>query len=213
MADNDWTDGLSNAEFPSPPSTSARAAATPRSAGYLPAGKPRAPARGHTRPVRHQRQHAGQQRREHLSLAELQPLTARTATTHRRTLVRRGVRGRSRFPPARPISVGLGQHHRLCRQQDRNPGRETGGTAACGGPRTSRSPGTPSTFNPANITDCNQGRLARLRGWRHLQRVRLARPTTSREGPVLSQLTFFQNDIWSDNVYNGPSIFFAWNQR
>ena len=22
----------------------------------------------------------------------------------------------------------------------------------------------------------------------------------------------FQNDVWSDNVYNGPSTFFAWNQ-
>jgi len=29
---------------------------------------------------------------------------------------------------------------------------------------------------------------------------------------ILSQLTFFQNDKWSGNVYNGPSTFYAWNQ-
>ena len=29
---------------------------------------------------------------------------------------------------------------------------------------------------------------------------------------VPTQLTFFQNNTWSDNVYNGPSTFFAWNQ-
>jgi parallel beta-helix repeat protein len=27
-----------------------------------------------------------------------------------------------------------------------------------------------------------------------------------------TQLTFFSNDVWSDNVYNGPSTFYAWNQ-
>jgi hypothetical protein len=29
---------------------------------------------------------------------------------------------------------------------------------------------------------------------------------------VPTRLTFFQNNVWSDNVYNGPSIFYAWNQ-
>ena len=29
---------------------------------------------------------------------------------------------------------------------------------------------------------------------------------------VPTQLTFFQDNTWSDNVYNGPSTFFAWNQ-
>jgi hypothetical protein len=29
---------------------------------------------------------------------------------------------------------------------------------------------------------------------------------------VPTQLTFFQNNTWSDNVYNGPSAFFVWNQ-
>ena len=27
-----------------------------------------------------------------------------------------------------------------------------------------------------------------------------------------TQLTFFSNDVWSDNVYNGPSTFYVWNQ-
>jgi hypothetical protein len=29
---------------------------------------------------------------------------------------------------------------------------------------------------------------------------------------IPTQLTFFQNDIWSGNLYKGPSMFFAWNQ-
>jgi hypothetical protein len=29
---------------------------------------------------------------------------------------------------------------------------------------------------------------------------------------VPTGLTFFQDNVWSDNVYNGPSTFFAWNQ-
>ena len=29
---------------------------------------------------------------------------------------------------------------------------------------------------------------------------------------IPTQLTFFQNNIWSDNAYNGPSTFYAWNQ-
>jgi hypothetical protein len=38
-------------------------------------------------------------------------------------------------------------------------------------------------------------------------------PTNSvHEWVVPTQLTFFQNDIWSGNIYNGPSKFFAWNQ-
>src|SRR5262249_58415861 len=29
---------------------------------------------------------------------------------------------------------------------------------------------------------------------------------------VATDITFFQNNHWSDNVYNGPSKFYAWNQ-
>ena len=29
---------------------------------------------------------------------------------------------------------------------------------------------------------------------------------------VPTQLTFFQDNRWSSNVYTGPSTFYAWNQ-
>ena len=29
---------------------------------------------------------------------------------------------------------------------------------------------------------------------------------------VATELTFWQNNKWSDNLYNGPSIFYGWNQ-
>lgn len=31
-------------------------------------------------------------------------------------------------------------------------------------------------------------------------------------GDIPTQVTFFQNNTWSHNVYNGPSTFYAWNQ-
>ena len=38
-------------------------------------------------------------------------------------------------------------------------------------------------------------------------------PNDSAEGSdVPTQVTFFQNNRWSHNVYNGPSTFYAWNQ-
>ena len=38
-------------------------------------------------------------------------------------------------------------------------------------------------------------------------------PPGSKPGWVVpTQLTFFQNDSWSHNIYNGPSTFYAWNQ-
>jgi hypothetical protein len=38
-------------------------------------------------------------------------------------------------------------------------------------------------------------------------------PNASARGPdVPTQVTFFQNNRWSDNVYRGPSTFYAWNQ-
>ena len=41
----------------------------------------------------------------------------------------------------------------------------------------------------------------------------VAPPYTSPGGwVILTQLTFFQDDKWSGNVYNGPSPFYAWNQ-
>lgn len=33
-----------------------------------------------------------------------------------------------------------------------------------------------------------------------------------RAASVATQLTFFQNNYWSGNVYAGPTHFYAWNQ-
>jgi hypothetical protein len=53
--------------------------------------------------------------------------------------------------------------------------------------------------------------LAGLRSQRHLQRVR--RPDGNATGSdVPTQLTFVQNNRWADNVYRGPSTFYAGNQ-
>jgi Right handed beta helix region len=65
-------------------------------------------------------------------------------------------------------------------------------------------------FNPADIMHCNRtawpdcgagGIFSEYGG-----------PAGPGEWTVATQLTFFQNDVWLDNVYNGPSTFFAWNQ-
>ena len=38
-------------------------------------------------------------------------------------------------------------------------------------------------------------------------------PNSAAAGPdVPTQITFFQNNRWSENVYRGPSTFYAWNQ-
>ena len=66
-------------------------------------------------------------------------------------------------------------------------------------------------FNPSNIPDCNS------RDWADCG----AGGTFSEYGgpnskepdwAVPTQLTFFSHDTWSDNTYNGPSTFVAWNQ-
>ena len=68
-------------------------------------------------------------------------------------------------------------------------------------------------FNPANVAHCNQT------AWRDcgangiFSEYSIAPPYTSPGGwVILTQLTFFQNDMWSGNIYNGPSTFYAWNQ-
>ena len=66
-------------------------------------------------------------------------------------------------------------------------------------------------FNPAAIPLCNHddwpacgaGGMFSLYG----------SPPGSKPGWVVpTQLTFFQNNSWSDNVYNGPLTFYVWNQ-
>ena len=66
-------------------------------------------------------------------------------------------------------------------------------------------------FDPANIFGCTEeawpacganGVFSQYGG-----------PNSSAEGAdVPTQITFFQNNRWSDNVYSGPSTFYAWNQ-
>lgn len=66
-------------------------------------------------------------------------------------------------------------------------------------------------FDPARITGCNR------RAWPDCGAggifSKYGSPPDNEPGWVTTtQLTFFQNDVWSDNVYNGPSTFYAWNQ-
>ena len=65
-------------------------------------------------------------------------------------------------------------------------------------------------FNPANIPDCNQT------DWQDCGAGGIFSEYGSpNNGPgwvVGTQLTFFQNDSWTNNTFNGPSTFFAWNQ-
>ena len=66
-------------------------------------------------------------------------------------------------------------------------------------------------FNPANVPDCNSkdwadcgaGGIFSEYGGPNSKEPDWAVPT---------QLTFFENDVWADNTYNGPSTFVAWNQ-
>ena len=66
-------------------------------------------------------------------------------------------------------------------------------------------------FNPANITDCNEGAWPDC-GAGGIFSEYGSPPDGKSDWIVPTQLTFFQHDIWSDNIYNGPSAFFAWNQ-
>jgi Right handed beta helix region len=65
-------------------------------------------------------------------------------------------------------------------------------------------------FNPAHIMDCNHA------AWPDCGAGGIFSEYGGPAGPggwvVPTDLTFFQNDVWSDNVYDGPSTFFAWNQ-
>ena len=123
IAGNDWTDGLSNPEFPAPAiyisesgsdTTFGGVPACPEAACSGQRSYPTSPSSAATRWLTT----AG------ASFSGRTPTaTARTGSTRLHARSRRR-RGRSPFRPARPISVGLGQHHRLCRQQDRNAAGE-----------------------------------------------------------------------------------------
>jgi hypothetical protein len=66
-------------------------------------------------------------------------------------------------------------------------------------------------FNPADIMDCNQTAWPDC-GAGGIFSEYGSPPDKGPDWVVATQLTFFQDDVWSDNTYNGPSTFFAWNQ-
>lgn len=65
-------------------------------------------------------------------------------------------------------------------------------------------------FNPAHIMGCTHT------AWPDCGAGGIFSEYGGPAGPggwvVPTSLTFFQNDLWSSNVYAGPSAFFAWNQ-
>ncbi len=66
-------------------------------------------------------------------------------------------------------------------------------------------------FNPADIMDCNRTAWPACGAGGIFSEY--GSPPDREPGWVIpTQLTFFQNNTWSDNIYNGPSTFFAWNQ-
>ena len=68
-------------------------------------------------------------------------------------------------------------------------------------------------LQPSGNRALQQDCLARLRGRGDFRGIRSSPPYNRPGGwAILSQVTFFENDTWSDNVYNGPSTFYAWNQ-
>jgi hypothetical protein len=68
-------------------------------------------------------------------------------------------------------------------------------------------------FQPAQIPYCTHAAWPACGANGIFSEYSIAPPYTSPGGwAILTQLTFFQGDSWSGNVYNGPSTFYAWNQ-
>jgi len=65
-------------------------------------------------------------------------------------------------------------------------------------------------FNPARVANCNRSVWPDCGAGGIFSDYGSIPPYTS--AGIAVQLTFFQNDRWSDNTYNGPSTFYAWNQ-
>jgi parallel beta-helix repeat protein len=66
-------------------------------------------------------------------------------------------------------------------------------------------------FDPAKIPDCNK------KDWPDCGAIGIfseygSPPGNAPDWAVATQLTFFSNDVWSNNTYDGPSSFYAWNQ-
>ena len=65
-------------------------------------------------------------------------------------------------------------------------------------------------FNPANIPHCNPAEWPDCGAGGIFSEY--GAPNNAPGWAVPTQLTFFQNNNWSDNTYNGPSTFYVWNQ-
>jgi hypothetical protein len=66
-------------------------------------------------------------------------------------------------------------------------------------------------FNPAAIPDCDRTDWPACGADGIFSEY--GSPPGNKPGWVIpTQLTFFQNNSWSDNTYNGPSTFYGWNQ-
>jgi len=68
-------------------------------------------------------------------------------------------------------------------------------------------------FDPAVVPHCTRKDWPTCGGGGIFAEYSIAPPYNHPGGwVILSQVTFFENDSFSDNVYNGPSTFYAWNQ-
>ena len=68
-------------------------------------------------------------------------------------------------------------------------------------------------FNPAQIADCNEVDWPDCGAGGLFAEYGTSAPYDHPRGwAILSQLTFFERNTWSDNIYDGPSTFYAWNQ-
>lgn len=69
-------------------------------------------------------------------------------------------------------------------------------------------------FNPAAIPHCDKSAAWRECGANGMySEYSVARPYMEPGGwMIATQLTFHQGNTWQDNVYNGPSTFYGWNQ-
>jgi Right handed beta helix region len=68
-------------------------------------------------------------------------------------------------------------------------------------------------FDPAEIAYCNKVDWPDCGAGGIFAEYGVAAPyDRSGAWAILTQVTFFENNSWSDNVYHGPSTFYAWNQ-
>lgn len=68
-------------------------------------------------------------------------------------------------------------------------------------------------FEPSAIPHCDKAAWPACGANGIFSEYGIAAPYDSQgEWVIASQLTFFQDDVWTHNTYNGPSTFYAWNQ-